>query len=50
MQMHCYLFQSTLDKPCRVHSRLDHVFAVTLIYGTPTWKPERHCQTVLFLQ
>ena len=25
MQIHCYLFQSTLDKPCRVHSRLDHV-------------------------
>ena len=19
MQIHCYLFQSTLDKPCRVH-------------------------------
>jgi hypothetical protein len=28
MQIHCYLFQSTLDKPCKVHSRLDHVFAV----------------------
>jgi hypothetical protein len=33
MQIHCYLFQPTLDKPCRVHSRLDHVFAVTLIWN-----------------
>ena len=35
MQMHCKLFQSTLDKPSRAHSCLDHVFLVSLIYMTP---------------
>ena len=33
MQMHCYLFQSTLDKPCKVHSHLDHVFTISLIWN-----------------
>ncbi len=50
MQMHCQLFRSTVVKPSRVHSCLDHVFLVSLMYDTSGRKPGHHCQLTPFLQ